>query len=251
MTQEESERDLFLKKVREHHQLTEDLRKLAKQLPERSLVELVYEVFSQGYDQHMEHTGHYRAARMGLDCTKEYLVGPILDVSCGTGEILHYLANDINSRDWEVVANDISTSMQAIARQKLEGKINRILFTSYDVRDLPWESYFKTILCSYSIHGFPDAHGGKLRVLEKMAKVLTAGGHLIFLEEFPPRITSSPYLPPAVTLLLPDTETPVHIDLSGGRLESLAELAGFQPGSVNEMAIDDKHRLYTMVFKKI
>ncbi len=252
MIPEESVQDLFLKKVREHHQLSEDLRKLAKQLDERSLVELVYEIFLSGYDQHMEHTRHYQAARRGLDGIKKYLDGPLLDVSCGTGELLHYLANDINSRDWEVVANDISPPMQAIARQKLEGKINRITFTSYDARDLPWEGYFKTILCSYSIHGFPadDADGRKSKLLEKMAKVLAFGGHLIFLEEFPPQITPSPYLPPAINLLLPDTETPVHIDLSGGQLESLAELAGFQPGPVHEIVIDDKHHLYTLVLKK-
>ncbi len=251
MIQKESTRNLLLKKIEEHQQLSEDLRNLAKQLDERSLVELVYEIFSQGYDQHMEYTNHYRAARRGLDHLKKYLGSPFLDISCGTGELLHYLANDINSQNLEVVANDISAPMQAIARQKLGGKINRITFTSHDVRNLPWEGYFKTMLCSYSFHGFQaDAHGRKSGLLKKMYRALASGGHLIFLEEFPPQITPSPYLPPAINLFLPDTETPVHIDFGGGWLEVSAKDAGFQPISVSDYFIDNKHRLYTLVLKK-
>lgn len=244
-------RDSLLQRISAHQSTSDEIKELASLLGERGVVELVYEIFSSRYDQHMEYTGHYQVVRREIDHLTKYVEGPLLDVSCGTGEILHYLANAINSKGIEVVANDISEPMKKIAEKKLKEKIKKLEFTSWEVRDIPSDGRFRTILCSYSIHGFPtDENGAKSTVLKAMAKALDSGGHLLFLEEYPPRITYSPYLPPAVSLLLPDTETPIEIDLSGGMLECSATLWGFKPVIVTESRIDDKHNLYTLVLRK-
>ncbi len=179
-----------------------------------SFFAMLYDRFSEGYDSHMEETGHYRAIRRCLQFAMPYLRTPILDITAGTGEPLTYALDfmDVSlglgrgpldmlvprfapyeaSLSHAAFANEISERMLGKARMKLAGM--GVGFISNNAYELPKElkGKFNTVLCAQTFHLVSD--DDKTLLVRSMRDALAPGGIAIVLEEDPFRITQSVYI---------------------------------------------------------
>lgn len=112
----------------------------------------------------------------------------LLDVGCGTGEILRALVGK-NAR---LAGIDLAPEMIRVALEKLGERADLRLA---DSESLPWEDHsFEAVLCADSFHHYPHPE----RVLAEMKRVLVSGGRLILADVFLP----APFRP-LVNLVLP------------------------------------------------
>lgn len=94
----------------------------------------------------------------------------ILDLGCGTGNILMKLADDKNL---SLYGLDISEKMIETARKNLGDKAE---LKVGDSEYMPWEdNYFDVIVCNASFHHYPNPK----KVLLEMRRVLKSDGTLI------------------------------------------------------------------------
>ncbi len=249
---------------------------LAGQFSQEELTRLCYRHFAAAYDKHMEETGHYHALRWALERCKELIEpGTLLDVSCGTGEALLYLAEHLKEKEIDVIANDLSPEMLEIARQKLKNNnFQEVSFSGTNIctKLYPFTPYaHETVLCSYSLHSFPEP---KEKIIKNLVVAVKNFGHLIVMEEWPCRITPSLYIPAAVQELLPLSEKPLEVVLGSSSMEnalvrdgsfmqmevrdaneSLGSLIAKWPHMVEIAAgckaIDKRHSLYLHVYEKL
>jgi len=110
-----------------------------------------------------------------------FVRGPnVLDVACGTGRHLPFLAR----KGFEVVGLDLSRGMLIVAKNKIKG-YKKAHFVRADAESLPFrENAFDEIVCSRAFKFFPNP----LRALEEGRKVLRKGGKSILAIE-----TSEPF----------------------------------------------------------
>ena len=209
------------------------------------LTRICFRFFAPVYDRHMEKTGHYRALREALDAfiIKRQIAGSLLDVSCGTGEALLHVSDFLNSLKIDVTANDFTPEMLDIAKLKLAGFLRNVTFTSSDIRTLPSEVQYETVLCSYSMHDMPSPKDGPI---QRMVAAVKLGGRLVSIEEWPCAVTNSEHLTTAVQSLLRLSETPIERTM----LRALYEKYGLEHVEDGSFKIDDNHFLYGTVYGK-
>lgn len=95
----------------------------------------------------------------------------VLDVGCGTGELMSQVILEDSSR--EVVGIDLSEEMIKVAKMKIKDKGKLILG---DAENLPFQdNYFDIVYCNDSFHHYPQP----MKALSEMNRVLKVGGTLI------------------------------------------------------------------------
>ncbi|QAA34003.1 class I SAM-dependent methyltransferase [Clostridium manihotivorum] len=100
----------------------------------------------------------------GLNCSN------VLDVGCGTGNILSLLANEDNLK---LFGMDFSQAMLDKAKEKLK---DRAELKFGDSEHIPWEdNHFDGLICTDSFHHYTEPK----KVLKEMARVLRPNGSLI------------------------------------------------------------------------
>lgn len=99
----------------------------------------------------------------------------ILDVGCGTGEILNTIATDKN----RYYGIDLSEKMVNIAKGKNNSK--NITYLVGDAEFLPFEDLtFDIIICVESFHHYPNPNA----VIKEFYRVLNNGGTLIICDMY-------------------------------------------------------------------
>ena len=130
-----------------------------------------YDRQAPGYDSDANWNG--RIARQAYGRVMERLesveFSSILDVGCGTGEMLSRIKKNGVRR----AGIDISTQMVDIAGQKLGNECD---LKTGDATALPWsDGTFDVVLCNYSFHHYEHPE----KVLGEMRRVLKKGGRLV------------------------------------------------------------------------
>lgn len=106
-----------------------------------------------------------------LDKITHHYGQDILDVGCGTGELMKQILEEDPSR--KLTGIDYSPNMIEQAKQKL-GNLAAIQFA--DAQKLPFaDNTFDMVTCCDSFHHYPDPDA----VLQEMVRVLKPGGCLI------------------------------------------------------------------------
>lgn len=99
------------------------------------------------------------------------LKGKVLDVACGTGDMVELLAN----QGCEVTGVDISGEMLSRAKNKAPSA----MYLVADAEDLPFANEsFDTVTCAFGVRNFVHLEKG----LEEMLRVLKPGGRMVILE---------------------------------------------------------------------
>lgn len=155
---------------------------------------------------------HSRALREPILAKLQAPFSSLLDVGCGTGEILRALVGK-NAR---LAGIDLAPEMIRVALEKLGERADLRLA---DSESLPWTDHsFEIVLCADSFHHYPHPE----RVLAEMKRVLVPGGRLILADVFLPAPVR-----PLVNLVLPlGREGDVRVYSKRG-LRTHLELAGF------------------------
>jgi len=104
--------------------------------------------------------------------------GRLLDIGCGTGELVGRLA----WRGWNVIGLDLCETMLHRARFKLNGNASRVRLTVGDSEQLPFgDGVFDAVTCANSFHHYPHQEA----VVAEMHRVLRPGGRLLVLDGWP------------------------------------------------------------------
>ena len=117
-----------------------------------------------------------RIMTFGLDrCWRKRAVkglhGNVLDVACGTGDMVV----ELMKQGCSVTGVDISEEMLDIARLKVKGE--RLMVA--DVESLPFEdNTFDAVTCAFGVRNFVHLEKG----LNEMLRVLKPGGTMVILE---------------------------------------------------------------------
>ncbi|MEW6722147.1 MAG: class I SAM-dependent methyltransferase [Candidatus Micrarchaeota archaeon] len=216
---------------------------------------LLYDMFSEGYDEHMSKTGHYWAIKRVLEFAYPHLRLPMLDITAGTGEPLKYaleILDDLQVRGrlpeepssaHQIFANEISPKMVSLAERKLGG---RAQFRKGNAYELPpeWRQKFATVLCSQTFHLISDED--KLRLVLAMKGALAPGGVAVVMEEDPFRISPTPQIEP-VSIFLRSVVRPIK---HRGDLIGLFEANGLTKLEERAAApIDSEHVMRLHLFK--
>lgn len=113
---------------------------------------------------------------LGLDrCWRRQAVkglhGHVLDVACGTGDMVL----ELQKRDCSVTGVDLSEEMLAIAKRKAPQAEYRLA----DVERLPFgDASFDAVTCAFGVRNFVHLEQG----LHEMLRVLKPGGRMVILE---------------------------------------------------------------------
>lgn len=100
----------------------------------------------------------------------------ILDLSCGTGELLKEIQSRDHLEKLKLSGIDISQKMLAAAKDKLSKKANLILG---DVHDLPFKTNsFEDVISTEAFHHYYDQSGALL----EMKRVVKRGGKVIVVD---------------------------------------------------------------------
>lgn len=95
----------------------------------------------------------------------------ILDISCGTGELLLKLKDKA-----ELTGGDISEEMLKVARKKLP---QQVLLKKADVHDLPFETgTFDYVITTEAFHHYAD----QKKALSEMKRVTKKGGKVLVID---------------------------------------------------------------------
>lgn len=224
--------------------LNEGITKLRKEIGHNKLLREYYRIFSPYYDNHMEKTNHFPTIRKILDFIKNDIGNTLMDISCGTGEPLNFLADFLNEKNITVTANDLTPEMLEVARVKLDGKIKLLIFSENDFTELAKiGNKFETILCTQTFHFISEP---KIRYLKAIFKMLKKGGTFISIEEWPFLFSNNSNLPFLISILAQNTMVPVPVST----LEILASISGLTLIRGVEERIDNKHMMYGKVYKK-
>lgn len=133
----------------------------------------------------------------------------ILDVGCGTGELLFQLKPHM---DTSLAGLDLSSKMLEVARKKLGSNAD---LRQGDAESLPWQaSQFDLVFCTLSFHHYPQP----IQALTEIRRVLKPGGTLILADISMPAI---------VNLILPLLSTGDRHFYSKAEMFRLLTQAGF------------------------
>lgn len=95
----------------------------------------------------------------------------ILDISCGTGSLIHEL-----SREYEVVGSDISEDMIRVAAEKYPD----LTFVVSHMADLKWKSPFDLIISAFDSMNYLTDREHLSKSLRNIKGLLTEKGHFLF-----------------------------------------------------------------------
>lgn len=146
---------------------------MASESRNQALVKAIFRLWSRVYDQpFFQWTLFARVHRRLLEQARELRPSRVLDVGCGTGELLLGVA-----KRWpmaELSGIDLSSEMLDRARAKDFGRKVRLIEGSVD--DLPFETgAFDLVFNSISSHFYVEGE----RAFSEMARVLVRGGTLL------------------------------------------------------------------------
>ncbi len=111
------------------------------------------------------------------ETTRKFAPVSVLDVGCGTGNLLALLNQDHT----HLYGVDLSPEMLKYARRRLGPEADLELA---DSEKLPWAAeQFDVVTCTDSFHHYPQP----LHVLDEMRRVLKPQGHLIIGEPWLPQ----------------------------------------------------------------
>lgn len=116
----------------------------------------------------------------GLDrCWRKRAVqglhGKVLDVACGTGDMVVELLRTRHAASLQVTGVDLSEEMLAIAKRKAPQAEYRLA----DVERLPFgDASFDAVTCAFGVRNFVHLEQG----LKEMVRVLKPGGRMAILE---------------------------------------------------------------------
>ena len=148
------------------------------------------------------------------------LQGKVLDVACGTGDMVLLLAE----RGAAVTGVDISEEMLAIASLKVKGE--RLMVA--DAEHLPFEdNSFDAVTCAFGVRNFVHLEKG----LNEMLRVLKPGGMMVILELATP---DSPLIRPFYNLY-----TKYIIPWLGSRIAGNREAYTYLPESIERFPTGD------------
>ncbi len=140
----------------------------------------------------------------------------VLDVACGTGELILRLASDLPKVRF--IGLDLAPAMIERARAKSTGIAN-VSFQVRTARRLPLaDASVDLLLCTEAFHHFAEPD----RVLTEFQRVLALDGHLILVDPGAP----SPLLTRLIALVARLFELNEHV-YSQGELVTLLESASF------------------------
>lgn len=109
-----------------------------------------------------------------LEELKKNVEGKLLDVGCGTGNILCKLVNEKR----ELFGIDLSENMVRECRKRMESHAE---IKVADAEHMPYEdNFFDTLICNASFHHYPHPE----EVLREMKRVLKSGGRLLIGEGY-------------------------------------------------------------------
>jgi ubiquinone/menaquinone biosynthesis C-methylase UbiE len=123
---------------------------------------------------YVDHVSGYKQA---IQYLVDHHIDPgnsVLDVGCGTGQIIDY----VKSKADMVVGIDISLQMLKQTRKKLSG-CNDVLLISADSRNLLLQASFDKIVSCFMLVIL--SREDRMRVIESMEPLLNENGALIFL----------------------------------------------------------------------
>lgn len=99
----------------------------------------------------------------------------VLDVACGTGNVVLKCASCMSSTSFDAV--DISEGMLAKAKANAEAmNLNNVAFKVQDITQMSTAKKYDVITCSYALFFLPDAHN----VLSTLVELLKEDGIVIF-----------------------------------------------------------------------
>lgn len=100
----------------------------------------------------------------------------ILDISCGTGELLKELTNKDKKNNLTLKGIDLSAKMLAIAQKKLSPKI---ILEQQNVLELQEkDNMYDYVISTEAFHHYPD----QLKALQEMARVAKKNGKIIITD---------------------------------------------------------------------
>ncbi len=132
-----------------------------------------YTALASAYDQRW--SAYLDASlRMTFDNLDKLAAEQVLDVGCGTGQLLQVLAE--RSDTSELVGIDRVPAMLDVARQRLG---QRATLLEGEAAQLPFaDAYFQLITSTNALHYFPDVDAA----LREFRRVITANGHLVITD---------------------------------------------------------------------
>ena len=158
----------------------------------------------------------------GLDrCWRKRAVqglhGKVLDVACGTGDMVVELLRTRHAASLQVTGVDLSEEMLAIAKRKAPQAEYRLA----DAEHLPFgDASFDAVTCAFGVRNFVHLEQG----LGEMLRVLKPGGRMVILELATP---DSPLVRPFYNLY-----TSYVIPWLGQRLAGSREAYTYLPRSI-------------------
>lgn len=129
-----------------------------------------FDTIARDYDR-MNHLMTLGLDRRWRRCAVRGLRGKVLDVACGTGDMVC----ELQKQGCSVVGIDLSEEMLSIARQKAPAATCLIA----DAEQLPFEDgAFDAVTCAFGVRNFVHLKKG----LGEMLRVLKPGGRMVILE---------------------------------------------------------------------
>lgn len=109
-----------------------------------------------------------------LEALKKNIDGKLLDVGCGTGNILCELVNGKR----ELFGIDLSENMVRECSKRMEGNAE---IKVADAEHMPYkDNFFDVLICNASFHHYPHPE----EVLKEMKRVIKSGGKLFIGEGY-------------------------------------------------------------------
>jgi ubiquinone/menaquinone biosynthesis C-methylase UbiE len=159
-----------------------------------------------------------------LDKIKKLQFENILDIGCGTGEILSVVTKHNGVRAYGI---DISLNMLSFAESKLGNKARLMLG---DAEKLPYgDCFFDLLICNDSFHHYPNPLGA----LSEMRRVLKAGGTLLLSDICLPKLQR--LLMNMFIFLSPDGDYKIY---SENAIRNFIEEAGFHACTYEKVKTD-------------
>jgi demethylmenaquinone methyltransferase/2-methoxy-6-polyprenyl-1,4-benzoquinol methylase len=133
-----------------------------------------FDEIARDYDR-MNHLMTAGLDRCWRKCAVQGLHGKVLDVACGTGDMVVELLRTRHAASLQVTGVDLSEEMLAIAKRKAPQAEYRLA----DAEHLPFgDASFDAVTCAFGVRNFVHLEQG----LGEMVRVLKPGGRMAILE---------------------------------------------------------------------
>lgn len=201
----------------------------------------VYDVFqtvAEGYDAANERISLGQHARWkrkvaGMLCAHMPTSPRILDIGCGTGDMLAILADA--SPTAELVGLDFSPNMLDVAAKRL-CELLRITLVQGNALDLPFENEsFDGVSIAFALRNTADYK----KVLQEALRVLKTGGSFVCIDSFVPSLRLvRPFYYLYFSVVMP---------LVGGRMKNWREYRWLSESTRQFVSVKDLTKLMTEV----